>query len=214
MSIAHFLQIRDYRLGKPGIRIILSVSTGLPGIKMDLIYIHRRVINIFFLLLLHPLAVAPFVAVDLKNLRAGIGCDLHMCSIRVAFIMSLSVTAVNAILISIICFQSGNEAFPYLGIAEQFHSVRIFVPTVKISDQRNAFCFSSPDSEIVSVYSILGSLMTAKKSISLIIRAVMEKIQRQFIVLGNELYHMSASLICLFTGQNTLPHGYIVNFFR
>ena len=68
MRIAHLGQIRDYRISKLGIGIILAVRAGLPAVEVYLVDVHRGIVDVLGLFLLLPLGVLPLVAADVIDL--------------------------------------------------------------------------------------------------------------------------------------------------
>ena len=193
MRIRKLLHIGDNLLCKFDIVQRIAVLIGAPRIKMHLVYIHRRFIDIGFGFLFKPLCILPFVGgfIELRRiLRRG----FKMCAVGIVLELYFTGFCQNAVFVYRIHRELIDCRLPD-AVRDRQHGVRVAVPFVEIADDGNINRIRCPDAEHGLFHAVTFLGMCTEKALRIKVFALIEKVKRKRIRIP----------VCLFVSHRFLP---------
>ena len=204
MGIAHVLNIRYKLVGKVTVGIEVSVIMHFPRARMNLIDIDGRLINIRFPSLFQPRRVAPFIAVKLVILRSSSRSCFTVESIRVSLVNFSAVSGDDMILVVVIDINAGDKALPYASVVKLFHRSGVCIPVVEVSDDADALCMRSPDTERGEIFFAL-CFMRAEVFVRLDVFPLIKEVQGDIIAVCLFFGHFMHRPVCFINSERAKP---------
>ena len=195
MGVAHFLDVGYELLGALHVveQLFLEVLV-LPRVEMHLVNIHRGLVHILVVALIEPLLILPLVALDFVYLCCGIGSCFHVVAVGVGFESYLTVAALDAVLIGIVLFETGDKQLPDTSVADLVHGASESVPLVEVTDHAYACGIRSPYSEDYAFFALLLGEMGAEELVSFRNVSLMKEVQGKLVLLGHFVCHFALLL--------------------
>ena len=143
---------------------------------MNFINCHRLVECALGSTFRHPLGVAPFIAGDIGCLAGGSRSEFSRECIWVSLVENIALLGQDRVFVNFAESHAFDKAFIDSALFQRDHVVRLGIPLVAVTYDRNSFGMRCPDSEMHAVLSFMFCRMRAHLLVHLVVGALRQKI--------------------------------------
>src|SRR5436309_2277924 len=167
--------VAELPIGEPAIVMFRNAA---PGTEMNFVDGDRRLEPVFPCAEGNPLGVLPFVVIEARNDRAGIGTQLRTERVGVSFQREdVTAWADDFIFVDSAFVVLRQEDFPDARGATSAHRMDPAVPAIEVAHDADAPCAGSPNSEVNTANAFERYHMGAELFVSVVVAALAHEVQ-------------------------------------